>query len=159
MDDEVSGQQEARFLEIWYYHSILRVLHREEDKPVKSWGKREQRNHLLCDMFLRKLSYFGHVIRHSCLEKNIFEAMVEGRRAQQQDGLMTSQSSLVRTSCATRITSISAIGGELSSGPKHQELSWLSQIVTISNKHIQMELKRKVHYLNKWEQQKILSKL
>ena len=28
----------------------------------------------------RKLGYFGHIMRHPCLEKNIVEGMVDGKR-------------------------------------------------------------------------------
>ena len=37
-------------------------------------------NWLLDTILRRKLAYFGHIKRHDCLEKQIFEGIVEGKR-------------------------------------------------------------------------------
>ena len=37
-------------------------------------------NWLQNDIMRRKLKYFGHVKRHECLERDIYEGIVEGRR-------------------------------------------------------------------------------
>ena len=55
------------------------LLKRTNDSIRKQLGNIPE-NWLLDTILRRKLAYFGHIKRHDCLEKQIFEGIVEGKR-------------------------------------------------------------------------------
>ena len=69
-------------VEMWCYHRILRIPW--SDKITNASVLKElgvgQKKPLQANIIARKLSYFGHAIRHHCLEKTIIQGMVDGKR-------------------------------------------------------------------------------
>ena len=51
-------------------------------KKTNEWDLKELgvQKTLRADIVARKLSYFGHVTRHQCLQKSIIQGRVEGKR-------------------------------------------------------------------------------
>ncbi len=54
-------------------------IDREKNKHVGS-DKVGEKKTLRANILSRKLNYFGHIVRHPCLEKSIMQGMVDGKR-------------------------------------------------------------------------------
>ena len=66
--------------ELWCYRRVLRIpwTHRKTNQWVlEQLGVKKS---LRADMICRKLTYFGHIMRHNSFEKNIIEGMMENKR-------------------------------------------------------------------------------
>ena len=66
--------------EMWCYRRILRISWTERKTNTWVLEKLRAKKSLRADIITRKLSYFGHITRHQCLQKNIMQGMVEGKR-------------------------------------------------------------------------------
>ena len=66
--------------EMWCYRRILRISWTERKTNTWVLEKLRAKKSLRADIITRKLSYFGHITRHQCLQKTIMQGMVEGKR-------------------------------------------------------------------------------
>ena len=66
--------------EMWCYRRILRISWTE--KKTNEWVLKELgvKKTLRADITARKLSYFGHVTRHNCLQNTIIQGKIDGKR-------------------------------------------------------------------------------
>ena len=62
------------------YRRILRIPWKERRTNSSVLEELRVEKNLRADNVARKLIYFGHTIRHDCLQKRIVEGMVEGKR-------------------------------------------------------------------------------
>ena len=77
-----AAEQKINAFEMRSYRKLLKVQWTEKrtnDSIRKQLGNIPE-NWLLDTILRRKLAYFGHIKRHDCLEKQIFEGIVEGKR-------------------------------------------------------------------------------
>ena len=77
-----AAEQKINAFEMRSYRKLLKVMWTEKrtnDSIRKQLGNIPE-NWLLDTILRRKLAYFGHIKRHDCLEKQIFEGIVEGKR-------------------------------------------------------------------------------
>ena len=76
------AENKINAFELRCYSKILRGLctdKRTNISILEELGNISE-NWLQNDIMRRKLKYFGHVKRHECLERDIYEGIVEGRR-------------------------------------------------------------------------------
>jgi len=76
-------KRESRMIdafELWCYRRVLRVSWTEKRSNEWILEKVGEKKTLRADIISRKLTYFGHIIRHPCLEKTILQGMLEGKR-------------------------------------------------------------------------------
>ena len=66
--------------EMWCYRRVMRIPWTH--KKSNTWVLEQLRikKTLRADVLARKLSYFGHVTRHPCLQKTIIQGMMERKR-------------------------------------------------------------------------------
>ena len=71
-------------LGLWQYIMyILGILWQQKIKNVEILKRLKiKTSHILCHAIKQKLTYFGHIKRHSSLEREIMEGRVEGKRKQ-----------------------------------------------------------------------------
>ena len=63
----------------WCYHRILRVPWTEKRTNMWVLDKVGEKKTLRANILSRKLNYFGHIVRHPCLEKSIMQGTVDGK--------------------------------------------------------------------------------
>ncbi len=65
---------------MWSYHRVLRVSWKE--KKTNAWVLEKVGSSLTLrrDISNRKMRFFGHVMRHDCLEKLLIRGKVEGKQ-------------------------------------------------------------------------------
>ncbi|XP_072020234.1 uncharacterized protein [Amphiura filiformis] len=77
---KLSDRKRLDSFELWCYRRILRIPWTA--RKTNEWVLQELgvQKTLRADIISRKLSYFGHITRHHCLQKTIVQGMVEGKR-------------------------------------------------------------------------------
>ena len=77
-----TAEQKINAFEMRSYRKLLKVQWTEKrtNASIRDQLGNIPENWLLDTILRRKLKYFGHIKRHDCLEKQIFEGIVEGRR-------------------------------------------------------------------------------
>ena len=78
---KAADEKRIAAFEMWCIRRMLRVSW--VDRKTNEWclNKASMTRQLLVTVKLRKLKFFGHIVRHSSLEKTIMEGQMEGRRS------------------------------------------------------------------------------
>ena len=76
------AEQRINAFEMKSYRKILRVSYTEKrtNQSIRDQLGIKEETWLLNTIVKHKMEYFGHVKRHECLEKEIYEGIIEGKR-------------------------------------------------------------------------------
>ena len=87
------SQQRLEALEIWTLRRMLRISWTRRvtnEEVLRSAGTSRS---LLDTVRIRKLSFFGHIMRHDSIQRDLIEGMVEGKRGRGRPRLQWSDNS------------------------------------------------------------------
>eukprot|EP00794_Sanderia_malayensis_P004984 gene4984-5642_t len=73
-------QTKLEAFEMWIYRRIMKVPWTAKKSNVEVLTLVNERRKLMGMIKKRKLKYFGHILRHPCLGKELCEVMVNGKR-------------------------------------------------------------------------------
>jgi hypothetical protein len=73
-------ENKLRAFEMWMLRRILRISWKDKKSNLEVLEMAGVKRSLIETIKRRKMIYFGHILRHDCLQKTMLEGMVEGKR-------------------------------------------------------------------------------
>ena len=89
-----TSQQRLEAFEVWALRRMLRISWTRHVTNKEVLRLADTKKSLFQTVKQRKLSFFGHIMRHDSLQRNLLEGMVEGKRGRGRPRLQWSDSNL-----------------------------------------------------------------
>ena len=75
-----TSQQRLEAFEMWTLRRMLRISWKKHMSNEEVLGQAGVKRSLFGTVCQRKMSFFGHIMRHDSMQRNLLEGMVEGKR-------------------------------------------------------------------------------